>query len=157
MAFLYFLLSIISWIETLICFIIFIPVQTLLFLVTSPFDKNKKIMHYNTSILCKVVLALCPLISIDYEGLKNIDRSKPSVIIMNHQSILDILLIFTIFYPAKMIAKKSLARVPVITSYSIHYTKLYDILKYWRYHENCCLLFGIARIIWPLRFAFRSI
>ncbi len=114
MAFLYFLLSIISWIEALICFIIFIPVQTLLFLVTSPFDKNKKIMHYNTSILCKVVLALCPLISIDYEGLKNIDRSKPSVIIMNHQSILDILLIFTIFYPAKMIAKKSLARVPIV-------------------------------------------
>ena len=110
----YFLLSIISWIEVAVCFIIYIPIQTLLFLLTSPFDKHRKIMHYNTSILCIVVLALCPLIRLEYKGLKNIDRKKPSVIVMNHQSILDILLIFTIFFPAKMIAKKVLARVPIV-------------------------------------------
>ena len=60
------------------------------------------------------MLTLCPFIRVEYKGLKNIDRKKSSVIVMNHQSMLDILLIFTIFYPAKMIAKKSLARVPIV-------------------------------------------
>ncbi len=114
MPLIYLILSIFSWIELVICFIIYIPLQALLFVFTAPFDKHRRIMHYNSSILCTVVLALSPLIRLEYKGLENIDRKKPLVIVMNHQSILDILLIFTIFLPAKMIAKKALARVPIV-------------------------------------------
>ncbi|MBI9109190.1 MAG: 1-acyl-sn-glycerol-3-phosphate acyltransferase [Spirochaetales bacterium] len=42
------------------------------------------------------------------------DRSKAHVVVMNHQSLLDILFVFTLFYPAKMMAKKALAAVPVV-------------------------------------------
>lgn len=114
MTLIYIFLSILSWVEVLICFIIFIPIQVLLFVITAPFDKKKKILHYNTSIVSTVVLTLCPLISVHFQGCENIDRSKPRVIVMNHQSILDILLVFRLFLPAKMIAKKVLARVPII-------------------------------------------
>lgn len=114
MSIIYFILSLISWFELAVCFIVYTPVHILLFLITAPFDKHKKILHFNSSILCTAVIALCPLISVDYKGWKNIDRSKPTVIVMNHQSMLDILLIFTLFLPAKMIAKKSLARVPIV-------------------------------------------
>ncbi len=114
MPLIFLILSVISWLELLICFIIYIPIQALLFVFTSPFDKHRKIMHYNTSILCTVILTLCPLISVEYSGRENINRSKPSVIVMNHQSMLDILLVFTLFLPAKMIAKKTLARVPIV-------------------------------------------
>ena len=100
--------------ELAICFIIFIPIQGLLFLLTAPFDRHKKIMHYNSSILCMVVLALCPMLRVQYSGWENIDRKKANVIVMNHQSMLDILLIFSLFKPAKMIAKKVLARVPIV-------------------------------------------
>ncbi|MDC7225808.1 MAG: lysophospholipid acyltransferase family protein [Spirochaetales bacterium] len=57
---------------------------------------------------------LCPLLKVEFKGMDNISRSKPGVIVMNHQSILDILLVFTLYYPAKMIAKKVLAKVPIV-------------------------------------------
>ncbi|HAK46343.1 MAG TPA: hypothetical protein DCO79_10565 [Spirochaeta sp.] len=111
---LYIFLSIVIWLEVLICFTVYIVIQAILFITTAAFDKHRKIMHYNTSILCTVVLALCPLIRVKYTGRENIDRSKPSVIVMNHQSIIDILLVFTLYKPAKMIAKKVLSLVPFV-------------------------------------------
>ncbi len=101
MSLIYIILSVISWMELIISFIIFMPVQALLFVVTLPFDKHKKIMHYNSSILCLAVLTMCPLISLQYEGRKNIDRSKPNVIVMNHQSILDLYDIIPVIWSNK--------------------------------------------------------
>ena len=93
---------------------IYMPIQFVLFLLTAPFDKNRRIMHYNTSLLCVTVLFLSPVLRLKFSGRENLDRSKGHVVVMNHQSLLDILLVFTLFYPAKMIAKKALTFVPVV-------------------------------------------
>lgn len=108
------LLSIISWLELSICFAIYFPIHFILFLLTAPFDKQRRILHYHTSLLCIITVAIIPILRVKVVGKENIDRSKPHVVVMNHQSLLDVLFIFTIFYPAKMMAKKALAAVPVV-------------------------------------------
>lgn len=108
------LLSIISWLELTICFIIYFPIHFIIFLITAPFDKQRRILHYNTSLLCFVILIIVPILRVKIIGRENIDRSKAHVVVMNHQSLLDVLFIFTLFYPAKMMAKKTLAAVPVV-------------------------------------------
>ena len=114
MLIIHFLLSVISWLELAVCFIIYFPIHFILFIFTAPFDKQRKILHYNTSMLCVVCLTIIPILRVKTIGRENIDRKHPHVVVMNHQSLLDILFIFTIFYPAKMMAKKALAKVPIV-------------------------------------------
>ena len=71
-------------------------------------------MHYNSSLWCALALFLSPLWFIDIKGKENLDRKKSFIVVMNHQSLIDILLTFRLFYPFKMIGKKILGQVPIV-------------------------------------------
>ena len=107
-------LSIFTWFEIVMCFILFFPFQFLLFLLTAPFDKRRIIMHYNSSFWCWLALKLGPVWKVELQGKEFLDRKKSHVVIMNHQSLIDILIAFRLFYPVKMIGKKALAYVPIV-------------------------------------------
>ena len=96
------------------CFVLFFPFQLALFILTALFDRKRKLTHYNSSIWCYFALALSPLWRVDLQGKENLDRTKPHVVIMNHQSLIDVLITFRLFYPFKMIGKKALAFVPIV-------------------------------------------
>ena len=51
---------------------------------------------------------------IKVSGLEKIDKSKSYVIVCNHQSAFDIVLLYRLFTHFKWVAKKELAKVPVI-------------------------------------------
>lgn len=108
------LLSLFVWFEVSLCFILFFPLQLALFFVTALFDRKKAIMHYHSSLWCCIGLALSPLWRIRLQGTENLDRKKAHVVIMNHQSLIDGLLVFRLFYPIKMVGKKSLGLVPIL-------------------------------------------
>jgi 1-acyl-sn-glycerol-3-phosphate acyltransferase len=114
MSFVYIFFSLFTWVEMVFCLIVFMPVQVLLFLLTALFDKKRRIMHYNSGIFSTIALAISPVLKVKVTGKEHIDRSKAHVVVMNHQSLLDVLLSFRLFYPAKMIGKKVLALVPII-------------------------------------------
>ncbi len=109
-----FILSLFTWCEIILCFVIFFPFQFLLFLLTVFFDRKRKLLHYNSSLWCALSLFLSPLWSIEIKGKENLDRKKPHIVVMNHQSLIDILLTFRLFYPFKMIGKKVLGLVPIV-------------------------------------------
>lgn len=108
------LASLFTWFEIALLFIIIFPFQAILFILTFPFDKNRKILHYNASLFARFALFISPCFRIKVTGKENIDRSKAHVVVMNHQSLLDILLSFMLFYPCKMIAKKVIGKVPFV-------------------------------------------
>ncbi|MDC7226672.1 MAG: lysophospholipid acyltransferase family protein [Spirochaetales bacterium] len=110
----YVLGSLFTWIEIFLGFMIFFPVQLVVFLLTFWFDKKRRIIFYIGSAFSQFALFLSPIFRIKITGRENLDRSKPHVLVMNHQSLLDILLSFTLYYPSKMIAKKALGRVPFL-------------------------------------------
>ena len=109
-----FILSLYTWLEIVLCFILFFPFQLLLFFLTAAFDRKRAVMHYNSSLWCALALFLSPLWFIDIKGKENLDRKKSFIVVMNHQSLIDILLTFRLFYPFKMIGKKILGLVPIV-------------------------------------------
>ncbi len=108
------ILSLFTWFEIVLCFILFIPFQLILFVLTALFDKKRIIMHYHSSLWCTIALALSPLWNLDIQGKQYLDRKKTYIVVMNHQSLLDVLIAFRLFYPVKMISKKALAFVPIV-------------------------------------------
>jgi len=108
------LLSLFTWLEIALAFLLFFPFQLLLFIVTAPFDRKRVIMHYHSGLWCALALAISPLWKIKITGREHLDRSKAHVVIINHQSLIDVLIAFRLFYPVKMIGKKILAWVPIV-------------------------------------------
>ncbi|MBI9104071.1 MAG: 1-acyl-sn-glycerol-3-phosphate acyltransferase [Spirochaetales bacterium] len=108
------LMSIFTWFEIVLCFVLFIPFQIILFILTALFDKRRRIMHFHSGLWCWLALALSPLWHVKISGRENLDYNKSHVVIMNHQSLIDILIAFRLFYPVKMIGKKVLAFVPIV-------------------------------------------
>lgn len=108
------LLSLITWFEIVLCFILFFPFQFALFILTVLFDRRRIIMHYNSSLWCAMALYFSPAWKLDIQGKENLDRTKSHIVVMNHQSLIDILLTFRLFYPFKMIGKKVLGLVPIV-------------------------------------------
>ena len=112
--FIFTLLSVFTWIEIIIGFLVFICFQFILFLATVLFDRKRTLLSYHSSFISAVVLFLSPVLRVRITGRENLDRSRAHILVMNHQSLLDIVLAFRLFYPIKMIGKKVLAKVPVI-------------------------------------------
>ncbi len=108
------LMSFFTWFEIVICFILFMPVQFVIFILTAAFDRKRVVMHYHSALWCWIALALSPLWKVEIKGKEYLDRKKSHVVIINHQSLIDVLIAFRLFYPVKMIGKRILAFVPII-------------------------------------------
>lgn len=109
--------SVILWISGIIFMIIMFPLTLVFWLITCPFDRNRTIVHrilvYQGCILARLV----PLWKIKIEGRQKADPRATYVIISNHQSILDILLLNCLRYRFKWISKIENMKVPVLGWY----------------------------------------
>ena len=86
----------------------------LLLLITLPFDPNRKILQQYSCFWASLYLWGNPFWSARIRGLENVDRRKVYVMVSNHQSMADILVIFRSFLHFKWVAKKSLFKVPLL-------------------------------------------
>jgi len=69
----------------------------LLFLATAPFDRQRRWLHLYTCAWAYHYLKLLPLWSTRIEGAALIPAGQPCVLVANHQSMGDILLLFGLF------------------------------------------------------------
>ncbi len=106
--------SIFTWAEIFLLFVIYLPIQVTVFIFTFPFDRHRRIIHYIGAALARFALFISPVFRVKITGKENLDKSAAHVVVMNHQSLLDILLAFILFYPCKMIGKKVLSKVPFL-------------------------------------------
>ena len=79
-----------------------------------PFDKKRKIVHAQCFWWANALIAFNPFWNITVEGLKNIDKQKTYVIVANHQSLADIIVLYKTRMLFKWVAKEDLFRVPFI-------------------------------------------
>ena len=93
---------------------VFLPVAVILRFTTFWFDRRLAILHAFTCFWASCYSWLSPLWKFVITGRENVDRKKAYVIACNHQSFLDILIIFRIFLHFKWVAKSSLFRFPII-------------------------------------------
>lgn len=86
----------------------------LVWLFTFWWDKRLVLLHRYSIFWAHFCLALSPAWRLDVAGRQNADKNKVYVIVCNHQSLFDILVLYSIRLHFKWVAKKELAKVPVI-------------------------------------------
>lgn len=89
-------------------------IAMLLCVVIFPFDKQRKIAHSQCYWWSDILSGMNPFWSIRVNGLKHIDKNKAYVIVVNHQSLADIIILYQIKSQFKWVAKESLFKVPVL-------------------------------------------
>jgi 1-acyl-sn-glycerol-3-phosphate acyltransferase len=82
--------------------------------VTVLFDKRRFILHKFTCLWADIVLTLNPYWKVGVEGRNKIDKKTVYIMVSNHQSGADILVLFKLYNHYKWVAKQSLYFFPFI-------------------------------------------
>jgi len=89
-------------------------VMAFLSIILYPFDRKRKIVHAQCFWWTDAVTALNPYWDVKVGGLENIDHRKTYVVVSNHQSLADIVLMYKTRMQFKWVAKDSLFKIPVL-------------------------------------------
>jgi 1-acyl-sn-glycerol-3-phosphate acyltransferase len=109
--------SIIVWFIGVCFIIVTLPVNLIVWALSLPFDRKRTVLHWFLMYESLVLSYLMPIWTIHIEGREKAEKQSTYVIISNHQSMLDILLINCLRYKFKWISKRENFNVPVIGWY----------------------------------------
>src|SRR5215216_6675233 len=108
------ILSLWAWLVLVLCILIWFPVMLILLLVTGAFDRGRYIVGYVFRRIGPVMATLNPLWSFRYSGAMPKNPRRPYVVVSNHESFADILLISHLPWEMKWLSKAELFRIPVM-------------------------------------------
>ncbi|MBV1882557.1 MAG: 1-acyl-sn-glycerol-3-phosphate acyltransferase [Pseudomonadales bacterium] len=94
------------------CFFFFLG-ALVIWAMTVLFDSKLRILHYYSCFWASVYVWIMPAWRVKHEGKEHI-KKKTYVVVSNHQSLLDILVIFGLFFPFKWVSKAEIFRLPFI-------------------------------------------
>jgi 1-acyl-sn-glycerol-3-phosphate acyltransferase len=103
-----------TWLVLVGCVLIWFPLMLLLRLVTAPFDRGRYAVGWLFRRIGPVVATLNPLWRFRTAGEFPADPRLPYVVVSNHESFADILLISHLPWEMKWLSKAELFRVPVL-------------------------------------------
>jgi 1-acyl-sn-glycerol-3-phosphate acyltransferase len=106
--------SLVYWLWFILTNIIFFAIALVIWIITVLFDKKLVILHQWASLWGYSYIWLNPLWPTRITGRRNIRCGKTYVIVSNHQSMLDILVLFGLFRHYKWVSKKENFRIPII-------------------------------------------
>jgi len=108
------LLSIAIWAYDIILTILLFFAVFFIWLFTYPFDKSRKLAHAQCFWWSDYLIKLNPFWKLKVSGLENIDHKKTYVVIANHQSMADIVVLYKTRMQFKWVSKDSVFKVPFI-------------------------------------------
>ena len=97
----------------IICLVMEI-VSLVAFVLTYPFDKQRKVVHELSRALVYMFVMVPPTWKRRVEGLEHIDNEKPYVIVINHQSMVDIMALYLVPMAFRWVSKREVYRIPYI-------------------------------------------
>ena len=102
------------WFFVTLSSIALFPVAVLIGALTAPFDGRRRALHVFTCLWASLYTWLNPLWPVRIEGREHIDPKRAYVMVANHQSLLDILVLFRLFVHFKWVSKEEIFRIPWI-------------------------------------------
>jgi 1-acyl-sn-glycerol-3-phosphate acyltransferase len=108
------LLSAAFWLFITFTSVAIFPVAALIWLVTLPFDRKQKVLHLFTCAWGAFYPWVNPMWSVRVLGREHIEKDVPYVMVANHLSLLDPLVLFRLFRHFKWVSKIENFRVPCI-------------------------------------------
>ena len=106
------MLSILYYIFTLLQVSFWFVVSIIVLGVTYPFDKSRRWVHECSRYICKWLFGIPPRMKRTIDGVENIDPNKAYVMVMNHNSGIDIFAAYKIPLNFRWVSKREVFRVP---------------------------------------------
>ena len=107
-------LSIGIWIYDIALTIILFFVVLFFWFFLYPFDKKRRVAHSQCFWWSEAIVSMNPFWKLKVSGLENIDHKRTYVIIANHESMADIVVLYKTRMQFKWVSKESLFQVPFI-------------------------------------------
>jgi len=106
--------SFLLWTFFIISSIILLLLGFLIWLVTRWFDKRLTVLHLWSCFWASWYIWFNPLWRVRITGRRKIPWRRPCILVSNHQSMLDILVLYHLFVPYKWVSKKENFNLPII-------------------------------------------
>jgi 1-acyl-sn-glycerol-3-phosphate acyltransferase len=106
------MLSILYYLFTLLQVTFFFFLSIIVLAVTYPFDKSRRWVHECSRWICRLLFDLPFGVKRTIDGLENIDENKSYVMVMNHNSGVDIFAAYKIPLNFRWVSKREVFRVP---------------------------------------------
>ncbi len=107
-------LSVWAWLVLVVVVVVWLPIVGLIWLVTAPFDAGRYAAGYTFRKLCVVHQKLNPLWTFRTSGITITDPRRPYIVVSNHQSFVDILLISHLPWEMKWLSKDAFFGYPFV-------------------------------------------
>ncbi len=108
------LVSLIGWTYLMVSSALLFPIALVLWLVTLPFDRNLVAQHLFTCWWAAMYIYVHPGWRLRVEGRKKLPWKGAAIIVVNHQSMMDALVMFALYRPFKPVSKTAVQWVPFI-------------------------------------------
>jgi 1-acyl-sn-glycerol-3-phosphate acyltransferase len=86
----------------------------IVFALTWPFDRNARALHLYSCFWAQLYFYVNPLWQLRVEGRDRLPWRGPAVLVSNHESLGDILVLFGLYRPFKWVSKASVFKIPFI-------------------------------------------
>lgn len=106
--------STLFWAFLVVSSLLLFPIAVLIWAATVLFDKRLVVLHQFTCFWASLYSWLNPVWRVHVEGREKIEPGAAYVMVANHQSLLDILVLFRLFAHFKWVSKIENFRVPCI-------------------------------------------
>jgi len=106
--------SLLFWGFMLVTSALFYPAALLVRGATFPFDRRLRLLHLFSCFWASLYTWCNPLWRVRIEGKERIDGREAYVMVSNHQSLLDILVLFRLFTHFKWVSKAENFRIPFV-------------------------------------------
>ncbi|MFR9651898.1 MAG: lysophospholipid acyltransferase family protein [Rikenellaceae bacterium] len=104
--------TILYYLEITVLCVIFILLSAVALVVCYPFDPARRVVHELSRLLVKSFFATPPLWRQSVEGLENIERGKSYVIVLNHNSMMDIPALYMLPLNFRWVSKREVYFTP---------------------------------------------
>jgi 1-acyl-sn-glycerol-3-phosphate acyltransferase len=108
------IVSLWAWLVLVLCILLWFPTLVVVRLLTAPFDRGRYIPGRIFRKIGPAMATLNPLWRFHYSGTIPKNPRKPFVVVSNHESFTDILLISHLPWEMKWLSKAELFRIPIM-------------------------------------------
>ena len=106
--------TIIFWIFFALTMVLMFFPALLIWLITLPFDRNRKVLHIYSCFWGSLYTWLNPFLKVKIEGREKLEKGRSYVYCPNHNSMMDIVILYRLFLHFKWVSKTEIMKVPFL-------------------------------------------